>query len=255
MNKVEPIKRLLLDIETAPHRVYTWGMWGQDIHMDQIEEPGYTLCWAAKWYGEKEVLFSSIRDGKKKMLGGIWKLLDEADAVVHYNGAKFDIPILNQEFVQIGWKPPSPYQQIDLLRVVKSRFRLASNKLDYVAQAMGLEGKVQHKGMDLWKGCMAGWEEDWEVMEVYNKRDVTILDDLYERLLPWIPNHPNMALHLDGDVAACPNCGGTDLIRKGYAFTKTMRYQRFKCKGCGTWMRARATDLPKERRASVLNAI
>ncbi len=40
-------KILLLDIETAPHRVYAWGLWGQDIYLDQIEAPGYTLCWAA----------------------------------------------------------------------------------------------------------------------------------------------------------------------------------------------------------------
>jgi hypothetical protein len=33
-------KILLLDIETAPHRVYSWGLWKQDIHIDRIIEPG-----------------------------------------------------------------------------------------------------------------------------------------------------------------------------------------------------------------------
>ncbi|NIV35232.1 MAG: hypothetical protein GWN58_38990, partial [Anaerolineae bacterium] len=48
------------------------------------------------------------------MLEGAWELLDEADAVVHYNGKKFDIPTLNREFVKYGFTPPSPYKQIDL---------------------------------------------------------------------------------------------------------------------------------------------
>ena len=42
--KTKEPRILLLDIETAPHRVFAWGLWGQDIYLDQIEEPGYTLC-------------------------------------------------------------------------------------------------------------------------------------------------------------------------------------------------------------------
>jgi len=54
-------KILFLDIESAPSRVYTWGLFNQNIALNQIEEPGYTLCWAAKWFGKKKMLFSSVR--------------------------------------------------------------------------------------------------------------------------------------------------------------------------------------------------
>ncbi len=77
-------KILLLDIETAPHRVFAWGLWGQDIHLDQIEEPGYTLCWAAKWLGPgRKMMFNSVQGmfnsvqgrGRKGMLRGIYSLI------------------------------------------------------------------------------------------------------------------------------------------------------------------------------------
>ena len=70
------------------------------------------------------------------MLEGIHKLLDEADAVIHYNGKRFDIPSLNKEFLLNGMFPPAPFKEIDLLTVARGRFRFVSNKLDYVAQQL-----------------------------------------------------------------------------------------------------------------------
>ena len=101
------MKILLLDIETAPHRVFSWGIWNQDINPSNIIEQGYTVCWAAKWYGKKQVMFDSIhRSKRKEMIRGIYDLLEEADAVIHYNGTKFDIPTLNHEFLFDGLPPP-----------------------------------------------------------------------------------------------------------------------------------------------------
>src|SRR3990167_2443932 len=173
------MKILLLDIETAPHRVYAWGLWDQNIGLNQIEEPGYTLCWAAKWLGSRDMMFASVREGREKMLRQIWGLLDEADVVVHYNGAKFDIPTLNQEFVQIGLNPPGGYRQLDLLVTMRRRFRLASNKLDYVVKQFGIVAKIEHKGMDLWREVMANDPKAWAQMESYNKRDVKLLEAAY----------------------------------------------------------------------------
>ena len=137
------MKKLFLDIETAPSVVYVWGLFNQNVQLNQIVEPGYTLCWAAKWEHGKEIMFSSIQDGKEKMVREIYDLLEEADVLVHYNGRKFDIPILNAEFVKLGLDPPSSYRHIDLLKTARSNFRFTSNKLDFVAQHLGVGGKVQ----------------------------------------------------------------------------------------------------------------
>ena len=114
------------------------------------------MCWAAKWLGESDITFASVQHtDSKAMLSGIHQMLDEADAVIHYNGTKFDIPTLNKEFLLHDMPPPSPYKQIDLLRTVRSTFRFTSNKLDYVTQQLKLGGKTKHEGHELWIKCMA----------------------------------------------------------------------------------------------------
>jgi DNA polymerase elongation subunit (family B)/predicted RNA-binding Zn-ribbon protein involved in translation (DUF1610 family) len=247
------LKILLLDIETAPHRVYAWGLWDQNIAINQIEEPGYTMCWAAKWYNDTQTHFMGLnKHSKQEMLRGIHTLIDEADAVVHYNGTKFDMPILNQEFIYHEFPRPSPYKQIDLLRTARKQFRLPSNKLSYVSEYLGLGSKVHHKGMTLWRDCMAGDKEAWEVMQEYNIRDVQLLEDMYVRLLPWIDGHPNIGLHrLDG-LHHCPKCGSTHLHRRGHYYTNTMRYQRLQCQACGAWSRERANNLSADERRNII---
>ncbi len=244
------MKILHLDIETAPHRVYCWGLWDQNIGLNQIEEVGYTLCWAAKWHGKKKIFFDSLhRSSREDMIEEVHGLLEEADAVVHYNGTKFDIPTLNKEFILLGLDPPAGFKEIDLLRIARHRFKFPSNKLDYVAQALGLGAKTKHIGMGLWKGCMEGDKKSWRTMEAYNKQDVRLLEKVYIRMLPWIKSHPNYGLYVDSARPVCKNCGAGNVIKKGTEYTQVGKYQRFKCLSCGTPMRgATLTNSLKERK-------
>jgi len=235
------VKQLILDIETAPLISYHWGLWDQNISINQIKEPGYVLCWAAKWHGKPKVHFKSIKHhGKEKMLKGVFDLLEQADSVIHYNGTRFDIPTLNGEFVTMKWPRPAPFAQIDLLQVARKQFRLPSNKLAYVAQHLGVGNKTPGTNFDLWKDCMNGKPKAWALMKKYNIQDVSLTESVYDRLLPWITTHPNHGLHVGSP--ACTNCGSTHLQRRGTARTKTMEYQRFQCRDCGSWVRDRRAE-------------
>ncbi len=234
---------LLLDVETSPLTVYSWGLWNQNIPIGQIIDSSHVMCFAAKWLEDKEMYSASIRDGPQAMLGMLWELLDKADAVMHYNGTKFDIPVVNKEFLLQGWKPPSPYKQIDLLRVARSQFKFPSNKLDYVAKALGVGGKLKHAGFSLWVDCLQGKKEAWEEMQEYNKNDVVLLEKVYWRLLPWISNHPNHNLYTTKEEVVCPNCESTNIQRRGYAYTLTGKYQRHHCSECGTWFKLSKAEL------------
>ena len=249
-------KILMIDIETAPALGMFWSLFDRYIDPEWISQPGFTLCWSAKWLGKSKMHFSSVRKhGMEKMLEKVWLLLDEADAVVHYNGTKFDIPTLNREFVMNDFAVPSTFKEVDLINTVKKRFRFMSNKLDFVAKQLGVETKLQHKGKEMWKGCMAGRKADWLMMEEYNKQDVVVLEAVYRKLLPWIQGHPNFALFVDDETRRCPHCGGTHLQRRGYYYTETMRYPKYQCmdlKNCGKWSRGRLTDLPIEKRRGLL---
>ena len=178
------MKILLLDIESAPNTAYVWGLFKQNISISQIVNSSEMLCWAAKWLGSNDIEFASIMGGKRKMLQRIHKLLDQADAVVHYNGSRFDIPTLNKEFLQADMPPPAPYMQIDLLRTARQQFRFPSNKLDYVGKALGVGQKESHEGFELWIKCMNRDPDAWQRMEAYNKQDVLLLEQVYYKFLP-----------------------------------------------------------------------
>lgn len=228
----------MLDIESAPNVAHVWGIWQQNIGINQIMDSGYILCWSAKWLGSKDILFDSVHTNvPAEMLKNIHKLLDEADAVVHFNGTKFDIPTLNKEFLLYGMTPPSPYKQIDLLRVARNQFKFPSNKLNYITQALGIGHKTEKIGHELWIGCMNHEEKAWKTMEKYNKNDVVLLEELYKRLKPWIKGHANYNLYTDAGLV-CPNCGSTHHHKRGLYYTNANVYQRYRCSKCGAWFRS-----------------
>lgn len=231
------MKILFLDIETAPNIVYTWSLFTKYIDPGNIVEPGHTICWSAKFKDSKDIDFCSIYEQTQhRMIVNIHRLLDEADVVVHYNGSKFDIPTLNREFIRFGMTPPSSYKQIDLLKVIRKKFKFQSNKLDYICKTLGLGGKVKHRGMDLWKACLAQNKEAWLEMKEYNIQDVILLEKLYYELLPWIDNHPNHSNYTDKMV--CPNCGSIHVHKRGFTYTNLKKYQRYQCYDCGKWSKA-----------------
>ncbi len=151
--------------------------------------------------------------------------------------SSFDaVKLLNKEFILLGLTPPSPYKEIDLLRTSRSKFKFPSNKLDYVAQALGLGGKVKHIGHELWIRCMNKDKQAWDMMKKYNIQDVVLLEKVYEKMLSWIRNHPNHNSYSQGVV--CPNCGGSNLIKRGLSCNTNTVYQRLRCKDCGKWSRS-----------------
>ena len=61
------IKILTIDIETRPSLAYVWGLWDQNVGLNQVEEFGTVISWAAKWHGEKKVYFASDHhDGQEQ---------------------------------------------------------------------------------------------------------------------------------------------------------------------------------------------
>lgn len=249
------MKVLYIDIETAPALAYIWDLKTRYVPVTQVAEDGYVLCFAYRWEGSDEVGFYSRWDhDEKTMVEAAWHLLDEADAVIHYNGNKFDIPRLNSEFLKYRFGPPSPSNMIDLYQVVSRKFKVLSKSMNHMLNILELDTKMEHKGMALWTGCMHGNKKDQLTMEDYNIQDVVVMEEFYKELLPWIDNHPNRGLYMEpGTEKVCPNCGGTHLRFKGYKRTRTMSYRQYNCKDCGFWPRERtAEETGARRRTDIL---
>lgn len=235
------IRILGIDIETSPNTAYVWGLFKQTVSLSQLIESSRVMCFAAKWFGmDGDAMFYSEQNGKHEgMILQAWSLLDEADAVVHYFGSRFDVPTLNKEFLKLGLAPPSPYAQIDLIKTARSQFKFTSNKLEHILDELGMSGKLSNRGFKLWVDCMYGDEDAWAEMEEYNVQDVVGMEPLYQKLLPWIKNHPNIALFKSGYEKVCPKCGSEQIEKRGFQRTKVAVYQRYQCKECASWSQSR----------------
>jgi transposase-like protein len=233
---VRSMRLLAIDIETRPLLSYHWGRWNQNIPAGHTLEDDGIICWAAKWINEGgETIFrSDWGDGHENMVRGAWLLMSSADAIVHYNGAKFDAPWLQREFALLDLAIP-PYKEIDLLKTVKRRFRFSSNKLADIAPAFGLEDKEKHEGMGLWIGVLAGDHDAEARMESYNRQDTELVEQMYNRLQKYLVGHPSFSAFHGRDI--CPQCGSEDLKPAGLAYLKTGQYPRFECKSCGSYSR------------------
>lgn len=230
------MKMLFIDIETQPNLGYFWGIFNENIGINQIEDAAEMMCFAAKWYGDDEVMYFHGRRDRLSMIEAAWDLLNEADVVVHYYGSRFDIPHLNREFLLNGFPPPSPFKQVDLKQIASKKFKFTSNKLQYISTQLGLPGKEEHEGFPLWHKCMQGDDDAWARMESYNRQDVVLLEDVFEIMLPWITCLPHR--HLYDGAGGCPNCGKKDTLnRAGYAYTKLSKFLQYRCSGCGSFFR------------------
>lgn len=232
------LRILFFDLETTPLTAHTWGLWQQNISLSQLIQSTEVICFGAKWHGEKRTHFASVHHhGRKKMLEDLHALMDEADVIVGWNSKAFDHKHINREFLENGLAPPSPTRDLDLMLACRAKFKFPSYKLDYVAQRLGVGGKVHHTGFQLWLDCMAGKDSAWKLMKKYQIQDVELLVDLYEKLKPWIDAHPNRGVY--EDVTTCYVCGNDDLRPRGFSFTNAGKYQRFVCGKCSKWQRGK----------------
>jgi len=221
-------KILLLDIETAPGVAYIWNLFDSMIPLERLIAPSRMLCWAAKWY-RGGWSAADERGGREGLLQPLHELLSEADAVVTYNGDKFDLPKINGEFVAAGLAPVPPVPSIDLYKTAK-KLGYQSNKLLFVSNHLGIGSKVDTGGFKLWRDVMAGDEKAWAKMLRYNKQDVALLEKLYTKLRPYIKTHPTLHAR-----EKCLVCGSSRVQRRGHRRTRAFMIERLHCQGCGAW--------------------
>jgi uncharacterized protein YprB with RNaseH-like and TPR domain len=258
-SKVKLPKILILDIETTPLEAYVWQtqVWKARVNDEAVISRWFMLTWSAKWLFSAETMSMRLNaveveaEDDSRIVAGLWKVLNEADIIIAHNGDSFDVPNMNTRFIVTGLPPTKPYQTIDTLRIAQKQFGFAHNSLAALARVFNLEGKAE-SGYALWKRCKKGDEDALEAMEAYNRQDVSVLEEVYLKMRPWIKGHPNLALYMELDEPVCRNCGSTNLKETGeHQYTSTGRYALLRC-NCGAYGRLRSTNYPKEKRKFIL---
>jgi hypothetical protein len=251
---------LIYDIETAPILAHVWGLWENNVSLNQIVTDWHVMSWSAKWLDDppNKVMYMDQRNAKsvqddKAILQGIWDLLNEADVVITQNGINFDQKKLNARFIMNGMQPPGSYKHIDTKKIASKVFGFTSNKLEYMTDKLCTTyKKSKHRkfpGHEMWEQCLAGNLEAWKEMEVYNRYDVLSLEELYRKLIPW-DNSLNFNLYHDGLEHIC-KCGSKDFTKNGFYYAQTSKFQKYRCKKCGAPHRDKVNLFTKEKRASL----
>ncbi len=248
-------KILVFDIETAPYRSYTWGLWKQSVI--DVEREWFMLSFAYGWYDiekqkigridfvscEQDPAFEAGSDNDVHVNYSLWDLFDEAEVIVGQNHERFDIKKANERFFVHGKTPPSPYATIDTKRIWNRNFA-GSAALKYMARKADVALKEDAGGFGTWKGCMDNDPKAWAKMRRYNIADVRATAEVYTRLIPWIDsptsNVVNFGLWSPGQTT-CKKCANTwdDLgfVKRGFHGTGASRFQTICCRKCGGYSR------------------
>lgn len=160
----------------------------------------------------------------------LYDMLMGVDILVHHNGDKFDIKKFNTRAIYHGFPPIRHLKMVDTYKVAKRHFALTSNSLDYACEFFNLPRKIHNeKGLALRVTlCDPSAIKDYVT---YNKQDVKCLEALYNKLLPYIDNHPNYGLY--SNAVCCPNCGSHNFIEDGFDNTRISQRQAYRCQDCG----------------------
>lgn len=231
-------KRLFVDIEVSPNRGYFWQS-GYKINLsyENIEKERAIICISYKWEGEKQIncITWNKKHCDKSTVKGIISVFGKADEIIGHNIDKFDMAWIRTRALFHDIPMPPKYMTVDTLKIARSKFRFNSNRLDYLAQYLGVGAKIKTE-FGLWKEVMAGDEAALSAMVKYCNGDISILEKVYNKLRPHIEpkiNYP--ALYRD-DRAGCPECGSDDLVANGTRATLTGIIKRqYRCRGCGTY--------------------
>lgn len=261
MKKFNQPRCLVFDIETAPIEAYSWGLYDQNIGLNQIKNDWFILSWAAKWLGDpvsKTIYMDNskakdMRDDKDLVIG-LSDLINQADVIITQNGDKFDMRKLNARAAINGLPPIKPCKSTDTLKESRKVFAFTSHKLEYMTEKLNTKYKKlkhnEYPGFELWKAIMSGDKRAWQVMKKYCIHDVLATEELYLNIQGWIKTQ-NMACFIDDAFTRC-KCGSELLIKRGFAFTEAGKYQVYHCLACGKWPRSPINLFSKEKRQNSL---
>lgn len=229
------IKRLFFDIETSPNIGLFWQCgYKLKIPHENIVQERKMISAAWKWEGEDEVYSISWtrKQDDARVAKKISELINEADEVVTHNGERFDIGWVRGRCLQLGYPMKHRVVSHDTCKLARRYFNLNSYRLDYIASYLGFGHKLQ-TDFGLWKKVLLDNDQEaLDYMVEYNEKDVLLLEEVFNRMKPYIPAQS----HATGFIRDCPECGsGRVEINKRRTTAAGHKQVQLRCRDCGKY--------------------
>ena len=240
------MKRVFLDIETSPNIALLWKA-GYKINIphDNIvkERAVVTMCW--KTEHEKEVHnidwdFNKIgrwreqnNNADYRIVKKFAEIIEDADEIVGHNIDRFDFPWLKGRMMYHKIRGDVNVTTVDTLKWAR-KMGLNSGRLDYLGKYLFGQGKIS-TSWDLWVDIVLDKDQEaLDYMVKYCKRDVLLLQEVYNELSYYAKPKTHVGVSLGSDRWSCPHCGSENMKKNMTRISAAgIRRHQMKCKSCG----------------------
>lgn len=231
-----PLKVLLYDLETSPMLAWQWSPRDEWTPSERMVRPPHLLTWSAKWWKDPKIHSGCITPDEieqvddSRIVRDLSDMIQVADFVVAHNGDRFDWPVFHGRLSTHGL-PPITVRTIDTCKLAKRHFKFPYNNLDWLGENFELGRKLK-TGWPLWEACMAGDPTALRKMVRYNRQDVVLLEQVFDRLLPYV-KIPRLMEATDVGQGRCPHCGSANLAPRARPhLTNASTFPAFDCRDC-----------------------
>lgn len=238
MDKIKR-RRLFFDIETSPNIGLFWEAgYKKNIDYSNIIKERAIICICYKWEDDKEVgsVHWDSKQCDKTLLTKFIKIANQADELVGHNGDRFDLAWIRTRclFHRIDMFPR--YVTIDTLKVARSIFKFNSNKLNYIADYLGIGQKIKTE-FGMWKDIVLNKDKKaMDKMIIYCKKDVILLEKVFKEINNHIPAKTHYGVKFGQDRGSCPECGSDEIIIQLRRTTASgIKKIIYKCKTCNKY--------------------
>ena len=230
-------KRLFFDIEVSANIGLFWQSgYKLNIGPENIIKERAIICICYKWEDDKTVhsLHWDSKQDDKKLLQQFIKVINESDEAVGHNGDRFDLSWIRTRclFHKIDMFPN--YVTIDTLKIARQKFRFNSNKLNYIADFLGIGEKIK-TDFGLWKNIMLNKDpKAMADMIKYCQKDVVLLEKVYKELARHTVAKTHYGVIFGGDRGSCQECGSDSLkIHSRKILASGIKKVQYQCTTCG----------------------
>ena len=216
---------------------------GWDIEASSlVADFGIIFCVGFKEVGRGKAEVFSLLDydeedvikAERLLLKDVSKRLLDSDVWLTHFGTYFDIPFVNTRLLYHRLPViPANYAHIDTWKISRNRLKLQNNRLVSIQNFLGTAEEKNAIKPLMWVRALGGHKPSMRYIVEHCRKDVVVLEEAYNRLRPLVLDHPNKGL-IDGR-GGCSICGESKLQKRGFHVTRTRKYQRFQCMGCGGW--------------------